>query len=144
MSEVEGMKIKFQILITCIALNTIFLSIKYPFFEHFFTSYLLYTIFIGIALVLFALPLSYLVDRITIFSNVEKLIVRYTIYIIPGFILVSFMPEIAILLLSFIVASSFFVIEFVFGKIGGKLRTIICTLITVTYVCILFFSMLLI
>lgn len=123
-----------------LTISTTLVTMLFPFSNYLF-SFFTYSLFIGCALLILALPLTFLVDRIKVSNTLAKFLLRYIIYIIPGFILYFYLKELGVLLLSSIVSTTFYLVEYAFLKIGNKIKNIIFTLITILYVFILIISM---
>lgn len=134
------MKVKLQIVMISLAINTILVTMFFSFSNYLF-SFFTYSLFIGCALLILALPLSFLVDHIKVNNYLAKLLLRYIIYIIPGLILYIYLQELGILLLSSIVATTFFLVEYVFLKMSKNIKNIFFTSLTILFIFIFVTSM---
>jgi len=134
------MKVKLQIVMISLAINTILITMFFSFSNYLF-SFFTYSLFIGCALLILALPLSFLVDHIKVNNYLAKLLLRYIIYIIPGLILYIYLQELGILLLSSIVATTFFLVEYVFLKMSKNIKNIFFTSLTILFIFIFVTSM---
>ena len=134
------MKVKLQIVMISLAINTILVTMFFSFSNYLF-SFFTYSLLIGCTLLILALPLSFLVDHIKVNNYLAKLLLRYIIYIIPGLILYIYLQELGILLLSSIVATTFFLVEYVFLKMSKNIKNIFFTSLTILFIFIFVTSM---
>lgn len=131
---------KFQTAMISLAISTILITTFFSFSDYLLSFYT-YSLFIGCALLIVALPLSFIVDRIKVSSYLGKSILRYIIYILPGLILYLYFQELTILLFSSIVSTIFFLVEIVFLVIKDSMKNIVFISLTIIFIFLLIISM---